>query len=227
LRARLEGWLDRQLETQVGALRALSSAAADPAVSPGVRALAAMLADAGGILPRRAIAAQIAALDKADRHALRRLRIRLGALDLYALTVIKPGAQRWRGALLAIRRNQPMPRLPDASAATLDGSADPRGAGLAFRRFGPAWLRIDLADRIAAHAHAARQAGSGDLLDQALITSLGLSDDTVRKLMAEVGFVPAGESWKWRGHRPQRRGARSEPERPDNAFAALAGLKNR
>ena len=44
--------------------------------------------------------------------------------------LLKPGAQRWRGALLAIRSGQPMPRLPNPSAATLDGSADPRGAKL-------------------------------------------------------------------------------------------------
>ena len=41
--------------------------------------------------------------------------------------------------------------------------------------------------------------------------------------MAEIGFVPAGEAWNWRGnHRQQHR---AEPPRPGNAFAALAKLK--
>jgi ATP-dependent RNA helicase SUPV3L1/SUV3 len=206
-------------------LRDLARAASDASVTPGVRALAAMLADAGGILPRRAIAAQIAALDKADRSALHRLRLRLGALDLYVATLLKPGAQRWRGALLAIRSGQPMPRLPDPGAATLDGSADPRGATLAFRRFGATWVRVDLADRLAAHAYAARQAGAEDPLDRNLVTSLGLDGEAVQKMMAEVGFVPAGPSWKWRGTRPQRRHHPAEAPRPGNAFAALAELK--
>ena len=122
-----------------------------------------------------------------------------------------------------------MPRLPDPGAASLDGSADPRGATLAYRRFGSTWLRVDLADRIAAHAHAARQSGSAELLDPALVTSLGLDPPTVTKLMAEIGFIPgpghAGDAWKWRGHRPQRRHQPVEPARPGNAFAALAGLK--
>ena len=109
----------------------------------------------------------------------------------------------------------------------LDGSADPRGACLAFRRFGSTWLRVDLADRIAAHAYAARQAGAPDPLDRDLITSLGLTPDAITRLMAEIGFIPAGDAWKWRGTRPPRRHLPIETPRPGNAFAALAGLKRR
>ncbi|MCY7339939.1 MAG: helicase, partial [Sphingomonas bacterium] len=159
-----------------------------------------------------------------DRHALHRLRIRLGALDVYVQALLKPAAIEWRAALLSVRAAQPMPRLPLPSAATLDGAADPRGAVLGFRRFGSLWLRIDLADRLATHAHHVKANGGDDPIDHALATSLGLDLETQRKLMAEVGFVPAGEAWKWRGnHRP---GRRTEPPRPGNAFAAaLAGLK--
>jgi ATP-dependent RNA helicase SUPV3L1/SUV3 len=106
----------------------------------------------------------------------------------------------------------------------LDGSADPRGAALAFRRLGSEWLRIDLADRLASHAHHVRANGGEDPVDQALATSLGLDEPTVRHLMAEIGFVPAGEAWAWRGHRRPRRREPHGP-RPGNAFAALAGLK--
>ena len=114
--------------------------------------------------------------------------------------------------------------LPQPSAATLDGGADPRGASLAFRRLGADWLRIDLADRLASHAHQVRQHGGQDPVDRALATSLGLDEATVRHLMAEVGFVPAGEAWAWRGQRRPRRRAPQAP-RPENAFAVLAGLK--
>ena len=226
LRARLERWVDGQLDRHVGPLRALAKAASDAKVSPGVRALAAMLADAGGLLSRRALAGQLAQLEKADRYELHRLRVRLGALDIFVATLLKPKAQRWRAALLAIRAGQPMPRLPDASAASLDASADPRGAALAFRRFGATWLRVDLADRLASHAHAARQGGRDEVLDVPLATSLGLDAATIEKLMAEVGFVAKGESWTWRGNRrPPRRDTR--PPRPDNAFAVLASLKRK
>jgi ATP-dependent RNA helicase SUPV3L1/SUV3 len=224
LRARLERWVESQVARHLPALKSLAKVAGDASVSPGVRALAAMLVDAGGLLPRRALAAQLGQLDKADRHRLHQLRVRLGALDIYVQSLLKPAAQLWRAALLAVRSSQPMPRLPSHSAATLDGSADPRGASMAFRRLGSTWLRIDLADRLAAHAHQVRQHGGDDPVDRPLATSLGLDDPTVRHLMAEIGFVPSGEAWKWRGHRHPRRREPQGP-RPGNAFAALAGLK--
>src|SRR5687767_2148659 len=80
LRGRLEAWLETSIGEQLAALRKLAAAAADPASSPGVRALAAMLADAGGVAPRRAMLAPIAALELVDRRALHNLRVRLGAL---------------------------------------------------------------------------------------------------------------------------------------------------
>ena len=224
LRSRLERWVEGQVARHLSALKDLSQAAADPSASPGIRALSAMLVDAGGHLPRRTVAAQLAALTKDDRHGLQRRRVRLGALDIYVQSLLKPLAQQWRAALLAVRSGQPMPRLPQPSAATLDGGADPRGASLAFRRIGTDWLRIDLADRLASHAHQVRQHGGEDPVDRALATSLGLDEPTVRHLMAEVGFVPAGEAWSWRGQRRARRCAPQGP-RPGNAFAALAGLK--
>jgi ATP-dependent RNA helicase SUPV3L1/SUV3 len=225
LRARLERWVESQVARHLGPLRQLSQAASDPLASPGVRALSAMLVDSGGLLPRRALAAQLAQLDKADRHALHRLRVRLGALDLFSQPLLKPAAQLWRGALLAVRANAALPRLPNASAATLDGSADPRGAALAFRRLGNIWLRVDLADRLATHAHLVKSSRGDDPIDRALATSLGLDEDSLRKLMAEVGFVPVGSAWKWRGAQRARRPA--EAPRAGSAFAALAELKRR
>ena len=73
--------------------------------------------------------------------------------------LLKPAAQHWRAALLAVRASQPMPALPAAGAATLARDADPRGAALAYRRLGREWLRIDLADRLASHARKVRAGG--------------------------------------------------------------------
>ena len=224
LRTHLEAWLERTIAAQLAPLKALTKTASDKGATPGVRAVAAMLADAGGVMPRKSLTAAIGALDKTDRHALHRLKVRLGALDVFVPALLKPAAQHFRAALAAVRIGQPMPRLAPPGASTLDGSADPRGAMLAYRRFGATWLRIDLADRIAAHAHAARAAGKPEPIDPALVTSLGLDADALRKLMAEIGFVPAGPNWRWRGRRPDRTPV--APPRPGNAFAALAGLKS-
>jgi ATP-dependent RNA helicase SUPV3L1/SUV3 len=222
LRERLERWLDAQVDRHLFALKQLAAAASDPAVSPGVRALAAMLADAGGVIQRKAALSAIAHLEQADRQALHRLRVRLGPLDVFVGTLLKPAAQNWRAALLAVKQGQPMPTLPAPGAATLTAAADPRGATLAYRRLGSAWLRIDLVDRLASHARKVRSAGGDDPVDRELATSIGLSEEALARLMSDVGFAKAGDAWRWRGrrgHRPDRAQGRG------HAFAELARLK--
>src|SRR5918997_3077084 len=129
-----------------------------------------MLADAGGVIPRKSILGAIAHLEQADRQALHRSRVRLGPLDVFVPQLLKPSAQLWRAALAAVRTGAPMPALPAAGAATLGPDADPRGAALAYRRLGREWIRIDLADRLASHARRVRSAGGGDPVDSALAT---------------------------------------------------------
>ena len=213
LRERLERWLDAQIDRHLRPLKTLAAAASDPASSPGVRALAAMLADAGGLLPRKAALSAIAHLEQADRQALHRLSVRLGPLDVFLPLLLKPAAQQWRAALIAVRQGQPMPALPSPGAATLAGEADPRGAALAYRRLGRSWIRIDLADRLASHARKVRSSGGEDPVDIALATSIGLDEEALALLMSEIGFARAGDAWRWRG----RRSERSDRPRPPKA----------
>jgi ATP-dependent RNA helicase SUPV3L1/SUV3 len=224
LRSRLERWLDAQIQRQLRPLKVLAAAATDPASSPGVRALAAMLTDAGGALPRKSVLSAISHLEHADRQALHRLRVRLGPLDVYVDALLKPCPQFWRAALLSVRTGLPMAALPAAGAATLSSEADARGAALAYRRVGRDWVRIDLADRLASHAHKVRSAGGDNPVNVDLATSLGLSGEAIGKLMDEVGFTRSGEAWRWRGGRGPRPDPRSAPS---HAFAELAKLKKK
>ncbi|WP_308515282.1 helicase-related protein [Sphingomonas flavescens] len=222
LRQRLEAWLETQIGRHLGSLKQLAAAAGDPATPSSVRALAAMLADAGGHLPRKTALSAIAHLEQADRQAVHRLRVRLGPLDVFLPLLLKPAAQYWRAALLAVKQGQPMPTLPAPGAATLTADADPRGAALAYRRLGKTWLRIDLADRLASHARKVRSAGGNDPVDRDLAISVGLDDEALSRLMNDIGFARAGDAWKWHG----RRGSRPDAWRPGtNAFAELAKLK--
>ena len=224
VRERLERWLDAQIDGQLKALKALTRSAGDPNASPGVRAIAAMLADAGGVLARKTLLSAIGQLDHDDRRALHRLGVRLGPLDAYVPGLLKPLAQVWRAALAAVRQGQPLPAMPPPGAATLPPDADPRGAMLAYRRFARQWLRIDLADRLASHARQSREHEEASPLDEALAISLGLHPDTIDRLMAELGFARAGDSWRFRGRRPERARAAGKTAAP-NAFAELAKLK--
>ena len=224
LRARLEAWLDAQIDRHLAPLKKLAAAATDPTSSPGVRALSAMLADAAGVRPRKAMLGAIAHLEHADRTALHKLRVRLGPLDVFVPALLKPAAQYWRGALFAVRSGSPMPLLPSAGAAMLGAEADPQGAALAYRRLGREWIRIDLADRLASHARKVRSAGGNDPVDAGLATSVGLNQDALARLMEEIGFTRAGDAWRWHGRRPPRADQRAAPS---HAFAELAKLKKK
>jgi ATP-dependent RNA helicase SUPV3L1/SUV3 len=222
LRTRLEQWLDGQVDAHLRSLKRLADTSTDPASSPAVRAIGAMLADSGGAVPRRAVVSAIGTLDQKDRQRLYRLKVRLGPLDVYLPPLLKPAAQLWRAALLAVRSGEPMPELPEAGAATLAADADPRGAALAYRRAAREWIRIDLADRLASHAHKVRSAGGDNPVDSEFATSLGLGEEALVKLMSDVGFARAGDAWRWRGRRAARQAPR---ETGSHAFAELAKLK--
>jgi ATP-dependent RNA helicase SUPV3L1/SUV3 len=224
LRERLERWVDSQVATHLKPLKRLGEASTDRSSTPGVRALGAMLTDAGGAVPRKSVAGAIGTLEQKDRQRLNRLKVRLGPLDVFVPSLLKPAAQLWRGALLAVRSGYPMPDLPPPGAAVLPPDADPRGAALAYRRAGRQWVRLDLADRLAAFAHKVRSAGGDNPLHAELATSIGLGEDSVAKLMAEVGFARRQCAWRWRGRRPGRQDQR---EPGSGAFAELAKLRRK
>jgi ATP-dependent RNA helicase SUPV3L1/SUV3 len=223
---RLKDWLRAGAEAVLARLRAAGHAAQDPAAPPAARALLAMIVDEGGIVAREAVAKPLASLDKDQRRAVTRLGVRIGALDLYMPAVLKPEAVRWRAAFRAAASGAAMPALPPQSAVVLPTPADRTLlARLGFRAAGPQMIRVDIADRLARHAHEARAAGAAGPVDVALVTSLGLLPDAVARLMRDIGFRPNGEpsGWIWRGRERPHRPRASEAGSPH--FAALAGLK--
>src|SRR5688500_5667982 len=156
---RLDTWVRHQVERSLGPLRQAGLAAQDARAPAAVRSILAMLVDEGGIVAREAVAKPLAALDKEQRRAITRLKIRIGALDLFMPDVLKPEARRWRTALRAAAAGEAMPELPPESAVLLP--APPNGERsrlirLGFRPLGPQMLRVDMVERLARHAHEAR-----------------------------------------------------------------------
>jgi hypothetical protein len=82
------------------------------------RAVFAELGVAGGVIVRTELDSALGHLDKDQRHMLRRAGIDIGVLDIYHPGLLKPGAARWRAALLAARavpEQPPRDWLPGAS----------------------------------------------------------------------------------------------------------------
>jgi ATP-dependent RNA helicase SUPV3L1/SUV3 len=187
-------------------------ASQDKAAPAGVRAILAMLVDQGGSIARAEVAEPLAGLDREQRRMISRLKVRIGALDLFIPAMLKPEAMRWRAALQAAAAGSPMPALPPQSAVVLPSPSEAERALLArlgFRGAGPQ------------KARAGRQQ---QVVDQGLTTSLGLQPQAVARLMKDVGFHPSGGEgeWVWKGRAPRRS---RPPVRTGHAFAALAELR--
>jgi ATP-dependent RNA helicase SUPV3L1/SUV3 len=225
---RLNLWVRHQVERSLGPLRQAGLAAQDPAAPAAIRSILAMLVDEGGIVARDKVAKPLAALDKDQRRSITRLRIRIGALDLFMPEVLKPEARRWRTALRSAAAGEAMPELPPESSVVLPCPAEAdrlRLVRLGFRPLGPQMLRVDMVERLARHAHEARAGKPQPVVDQALVTSLGLQPQAVGKLMRDLGFraTDGDQAWVWRGQARPREERRSAE--PSNPFAALAGLR--
>ena len=224
---RLKDWVREQVEASLSPLRSAGHAAQDPATPAAVRSVLAMLVDEGGIVDREQVAQPLAALDREQRRAISALGVRIGALDLFMPTVLKPEAMRWRTALRASAAGAVMPQLPSPASvviATPEGEERTTMSRLGFRTIGPQMLRVDMAERLARHAHQVRGGKDGEPVNAELATSLGLKPESVARLMRDLGFRRREESdgWIWRGRSPRRWRAES---RGSSAFAALSELK--
>lgn len=225
---RLQLFIAQQLARHAAPLALMGDAAGDLFTPPRVRALLATLVDGGGTAPRASVEAQLEAMSAEERPQLRKLGLTIGSLDIFHHQLLKPEAVRWRAALLAAQQNESVPALPP-QGAVLQKTGHHGGLRIAgFRRCGTGWLRIDMAEKLARQAHAARiqaaapptspiaggdehhdPAEQGDsqggplpgfMIDPALATSLGLDDETRRALLQSFGFRAVGEATlqRWR-----------------------------
>jgi len=221
VQARLDRWVAEQLARHLPVFGALDACLRDAAAGAPLRAVAGALLDAGGLLPRRAIGAQVEALDPAARKKLHKMGVTIGTLDLFAPALLKPGPARWRRMLMRLAEG------PRDGATVLPRNAPGADLPFGFRPLGQQAVRIDLVERIARAAHDARKGRAPFAPDAALATSMGIQPDTLARLMAQLGFRAArpGDDgkprWMWQGLTPN-----AKPKAPprDNAFAALAGM---
>lgn len=225
---RLTTWLEGRIERELKALARYFDAARDPACPPSLRALLSPLAEAGGITDRRTVASAIEHLDREGRSRAERLDVKIGTIDVYSPTLLKPEPTRWRIALFAAAEDQMMPELPVPGSVSMATPTDlatcEAMVRAGYRALGAQMLRVDLVERLARIAHDARSGRTPFTPDPGLATSLGLRHASFAQLMLALGFraAPPGEpeTWIWKGKREPRK----EQARPGNAFGALADL---
>ena len=223
IRARLDLWLAAQVARWVPALGTIAAIARDPTAAAPLRVVAAALDAGGGMAARAPLGDSVDALSADDRRRLRRAGVTLGTLDLFVPALLKPGAARWRAALIAARDDRPIAPMGAPGATVV-----PRGTGTpgAYRDIGNQSVRVDLVERIARAAHDARRGGRPFAPDTGLATSIGMTPANFARLMTQLGFramtsADGAARWAWRG-RPAR--VRRPATVPRGAFAPLAAL---
>ncbi|KQT34849.1 helicase [Sphingomonas sp. Leaf412] len=220
---RVRRWVADAIARTLPSLAAMAGATRAAEAGPALRSIAGAVEAGAGFAARLPLAAALLDLPAPARAWLRKRGVTIGALDLFDPRLLKPGAHGWRRALLAAQGV--VAPAPPASATTLPRGTPGATAAMGFRPLAAQAVRIDLVERIARGAHDARGTdGKGGraafVPDPALAVSMGLEPETIARLMAELGFRPAGDGYVWRG----RARPRSAPVVATGAFAGLAGL---
>jgi ATP-dependent RNA helicase SUPV3L1/SUV3 len=228
---RLEAFVAAEAGRRLAPLRRLDNAVAEGRLKGLSRGVAYRLIEAGGVLDRRAIGADIGALSQAERRALRALGVRIGAFSVYlpglltprarsfAAAFSPPGAEDWRAPS---DRISPLPSPAPASSAL-----SARG----LRAVGALAVPVEALERLDALLRSASRQGGGALLSEQAIEELGWSLAEADQVMRGLGFVAisrrkAGEAVAWRPARAAPTGDARPAKAPAHSpFAALAALK--
>ena len=231
LLAALAGWLEHRLRV-LAPLARIAAASTRAEAGPDLRALLIRLAEAGGMLARAD--SRLDRLDKRQRDLLRRLGVKVGALDLFHPALLRRAPLRlWRELTGSTPGTAP---VAEAMPPVLPRQDAPLPMG--YRQAGNQWVRLDVAEALLAEAHGRRAAGRarGFALDPAGAVAAGLSTASFARLLAQAGFRPISPKplpqahfgppaplvWRWQP--PHREPEPAPPPPPDGAFAALARL---
>lgn len=213
LREALDLWLAGWLAA-AAPLAALDAASREPEGGPELRAMLIRLVDAGGVILREG--AGLEAFQPAQRDALRKLGVRIGAIDLFVPAALKPAPLAvWRelAKLRGLRTGILLDQMPPVSALTNGKPA------MGYRRVAAQAIRIDMAEKLLREAHGRRAAAGKGMftVDPALARSMGFAVESHVQLLRTAGFLayapqplaegafgpPAPTNWRWRPPRPR------------------------
>jgi len=232
----LQDWFAAHVARLLGPLVNLAEASRASDSGANLRALLLHLVEAGGVLPREE--SGLDRLDGPQRDRMKKLGVRIGALDLFVPAMLRPAPLKLWATLATVWGAHPL-AAPVSASPVIIGKEPPLG----YRRLGAECLRVDLAEKLLHAAHRTRMATKGRrfYLDPGVARSMGLSTASFAALLRAGGFrVFMGRAlsegaqgpampplWEWR---PARTGAAPEAislPTPTGAFAALAELVTR
>lgn len=156
--ARLDRFVDAALADHLAPLTTMAALARSAESSPALRTIFAGIVEGGGQVARDLVDEALKALTPEERHELALQSLKIGTLDVFSPALVKPGAMRWMAALDGAWRSVPVAPPPDPGITLIPASGEAPPVVAGYRRINDWWLRVDLVERIARHAHQARMA---------------------------------------------------------------------
>ncbi|MFN7389879.1 helicase-related protein [Brevundimonas sp.] len=206
---RIEAFLSSEAGRALRDLRRLKTAIETGTLTGLPRGLAFRLVEAGGVLDRREVERDLAALSQAERRTLKTFAVRVGHHSVWLPGVLKPRARALAQAFAAgeriALRETGLSLLPEPPPGARALSAQ------GLRAVGRFAIPVETLERL---AELKREAGKADLSDAAL-TDLGWSAAELKTILSALR-VP-------RVQQPDRPDKAPRPVK-DSPFAALAAL---
>jgi ATP-dependent RNA helicase SUPV3L1/SUV3 len=240
LLAAVEEWLQSKLQPLAPLLR-LEEASRSAESGPELRAVLIALIESGGMIERQK--SGLERLDKDQRMRLARLGVKVGTLDVFVPTMLRPEAVRlWHSLTDASQKNTSDDKqaevILEAMPPALASERNRRARG--YRSLGKQFIRLDMAEKLLRDAHQVRMPAGrrAFVLDSAKAISMGLTAASYERLLRLAGFQPIQPRalsegafgppmpmrWRWRPARPQAPAVTPAPAPKHSAFAALSDL---
>jgi len=215
---RMEAWLAAEAGRALRDLRRLKQAVETGSLKGLPRGIAFRLIEAGGLIDRRDVARDLAALSQVERRTLRTFAIRVGTHSVWLPGLMKPRA---RAFALAFTSTTPLapPSAPTGLIATPVAVPSARAlSAMGLRHLG-AWLAPVEALEILADRRSAAAAGDPGRpprLAAEDLAALGWTEQQAKQITTALKTD--------RARLPEQTGTAVKPVK-DGPFAALAGLK--
>jgi ATP-dependent RNA helicase SUPV3L1/SUV3 len=225
---RLEAFLAAEAGRRLRPLRALKSAVSEGRIKGLARGLAYRLVEAGGVIDRAPVEADVRALSQVERRILRGFGVRFGAFSLFLPRLLDRDALDFTAAFAELW--SPHWRPTAGVVAALPEPAPPATAlaALGLRATGGLAAPVAALERLDELLRAAPRKAGAAALDDAAIAALGWSRPETEQILRGLGYSRARKigpddppAWRRRG--PQKpREAKATPVA--SPFAALAAL---
>lgn len=190
---RLDGWIAALVARELAPLLALQAAAGSEALKGLARGVAFRLAEAGGVMARRELEADLPQLSQEDRAGLRRLGVRFGRAAVYLPLLLKPRPARLHAVLAFHAEGRTgAPWLPPPGLTSFEADAsvhrdDYRRGG--FQVLAGRAVRLDILDRVADALYEAGKAAQGPApLPLAAVSLLGASNEVTEAVVTALGW---------------------------------------